>query len=112
MRTNNVSRTSFQAHVPPLLKEKLMIESIKRNKKVGLDFVNQLKKVETWGDNASEIGEISLPQVKETFLGLVNHLIVPFKKSMLPDKGSLLDSFMALTEKDIIKAENNLTKYV
>ena len=112
MRTNNVSPITFQATVPTRLKNKLMDATNGLSRQEGLDFVTQLRKVETWGEFATEVVEISSPQVKESYLGVVNHLIKPLKQVMLPDKGSLLKSFMALSERDITNAENTLSKYV
>lgn len=112
MRTNSVSPVTFQATVPPKLKEKLMGEARQIGQEKAFDYLSHLKKVETWGEFATEIAEISSPQVTESYLGIVNHLIKPLKQVMLPDKGSLLKSFMALSEKDITNAENKLSKYV
>lgn len=112
MRTNNVSPITFQATVPPKLKYKLMEEARKVGQEKAFDYLLHLRKVETWGEFATEVVEISSPHVKESYLGVVNHLIKPLKQVMLPDKGSLLKSFMALSERDITNAENTLSKYV
>ena len=112
MRTNSVSAVNFQATIPPKLKEKLMTEARRIGQEKAFDYLAHMKKVESWGEFATEISEISSPQLSETYLGLVNHLIKPLRQSLLPNKSSLLESFMALTEKDIVNAENKLSKLV
>lgn len=102
MRVDNVS---FQASVPKNLNDKLFDVALKTPD--WQKYLKQVKNVESWGLETSSLAEHK-QKGQDGVLILVNNYFAPFKKVLLPQKGNLFETFMALTERDIQKAEFNL----
>lgn len=108
MQVNNVSNVSFNAHIPNRLYNRMLVD-LYTCKKVPVDtFFKQVQNVKKWGYETSCVAEEMGPKSSFKGLTLVNSYFVPFKKALLPMKDSLLSSFMALKEQDIIKAQEIL----
>lgn len=103
-------RTSFGAHIPKPLKEKLFDAAYKKGNEACDAFFRQEKKVESWGQDTSSLSVIEkkTKDGRDYSLALVDSYCAPFRMSFLPKKQNLLDSFMALKEKNIVDAESKL----
>lgn len=107
MQVNNISGVSFQAHINKNLSDKLFVSANRLGEESCSAYFNKVKKVESWGESTSAITDIK-PNGEPCPLSLINAYLAPFKRVELPQKGNLLDTFMALKEKDILKAESSL----
>ncbi len=115
MQTNRVSPVSYQAQIPKRLQERMFYEANKKGNNYCNLFFNQSKNFKEWGcDEATSLAlfETRTSDGVQRTLGLVSNAAAPLKKVLLPMKETILESFLALTEKDIVKAENNLLKYI
>lgn len=111
MRIDSVSSLSFGVQIPKNVHEKLFNEALNLRLRDCRDFFEKEAKVEKWGAHESTSIELFKEKTLEGTnytLGLVNNYLAPLKKVVLPKKDTLLDSFMALSEKDIVEAENSL----
>lgn len=105
MKVDNIS---FQAHVPPALKDRLLRDAPDMGAKAAR---GKLAKIEEWGCDTSTITTVQTKNkkgIKTEVLALVNSYSAPFRHSILPIKDTLLNSFMSLTKKDIQEAERGL----
>lgn len=102
-----VDKISFQAYMPKKLNEKLFYAANEQGHAVCRQYLSQVKNVESWGLDTSCITDVK-PDGKKCLLSLVNTYLAPFKRVELPQKDNLLDTFLALTERDIQNAENIL----
>lgn len=107
MRVESISPMSYKAHIPTRLNERLFMEAHGKSRTASQAFLDQAGKFKNWGHDTS-----SLTLIEETgknginrALGLVNSYFAPFQKVIFPQKKSLLDTFMGLTERDVIEAE-------
>lgn len=107
MQVNNVSSVSFRAGMPKILKEEMFYSARKVGGDVPGKFLEQYKNFQNWGYATSEIAEVKQKGGK-SILALVNSYLAPMKKAELPQKDSLLDTFLSLTERDVINAEYSL----
>ena len=115
MRLNSVSPVSFQAQIPKNLHEQLFREANLRGHNCCEAFFSQTKKFGQWGQD--EATSLALFETRDKggiqrTLGLVSNYAAPLKRVLFPMKESLLDSFLALKEKDITNAENTLLKTI
>lgn len=120
MKVDGVSSVSFQASIPRALKDELFSAARLKGNDACFRYLEQAKKVESWGLSTSMIsadkyvqsplGTSLYEQAPEpkSILKLFNYYFAPFKKVEFNQKKTLLDTFMSLTEHDIIKAENKL----
>ncbi len=111
MRIDSISTPCFGAQVPKNVHDKLFEEALNLRLRDCRDFFEQEARVERWGAHKSTSLELFKEKTLEgtTYtLGLINNYLAPFKKVVLPQKETLLNSFMSLTEKDIVEAENSL----
>lgn len=108
MQVNSVSGVSFQAHIPSRLYNKMSMDAALRKSFPYDMFVKQVENVKNWGYASSCIMENLGLHSSFEGLSLVNSYLAPFKKAALPKKDSLLDTFLSLTENDIVKAQNSL----
>lgn len=111
MNVNVVSPISCKAQVPKNVHERLFNDAYYRGSKACLEYRTQARNISQWGCFDTTTIEVFKEKTKEGVkesLGLINYYIAPFKKAVLPMKDTLLDSFLALTEKDIVKAEDSL----
>lgn len=111
MRIDGISSHSFSAQIPKNVHEKLFDEALNLRLRDCKDFFEKEANVEKWGAHDSTSLDLFREKTDEGVkytLGLINNYLAPFKRVVLPQKDSLLDSFMALSEKDIIEAENSL----
>lgn len=111
MKISSVSSMSFGVQVPKSVHEKLFDEALDLRIRDCKDFFEQEIKVEKWGAHDTTSLALFWEKTDEDIhytLGLINNYLAPLKKVVLPQKGTLLSSFLALTEKDIVDAENSL----
>lgn len=114
MRVNNTSSQSFQAHIPKEVYNRLFTEARKRGTQISFDYLEKTDKFLKWGEDTSALTIIENKNkdgIKTYALGLINSYTAPFKQIMLSKKESLLDSFMALKERDILNAEGSLNRF-
>lgn len=82
----------------------------------GSDFLgnvkSQIANLRKWGNPFSEMSEAFDFNAMTTYLGLDNKNISKMYGVDLPNKSNLLDTIMSLTEKDIIKSEQELRNIV
>lgn len=106
-----VDKVSFQAQVPSRLKNKLFMDAYTRGKSSTEAFTKQLKNVESWGLDTTTIAEhidCKKRGVNHLGLSLFNSYFAPFKHVELPQKETVYETFMALTEHIVTEAENKL----
>lgn len=115
MQINKISPVSYQAQIPKNLYEEMFSEARDKGHASCQEFFSKSKQFKNWGhDDATSLAlfqERTKDGVKRT-LGLVSNYAAPFKKVFLPMKGTILESFLSLTEQDITKAENSLLKVI
>lgn len=115
MQVNRIAQTtsvaykpSFKAMVPKSLQEELFNEALRKKTKQTGELFDQIKKVADWGHETCSITKVT-EKTKEGevhSLALIDSYVAPFQKAPLPKKQTLLDSFLALTEKIVVNAEN------
>lgn len=108
MRTNGVSNVSFQAHIPKAMYTKMLDEVCIKHTVTPDAFLRQVENVKSWGYENSVLSEVLGTQSVFKGLNLVNSYLAPLRKAALPAKDTLLSSFMALTKKDIVSAQDVL----
>lgn len=111
MRINAVSSVSYQAQMPKNVHDVLFEEARNRGHEASFACLKQFDNVKKWGAYDTSLIELFVKKTKQGSvkqLGLINYYLVPLKQALFPQKGTLLDSFLALTEKDIINAEDSL----
>ncbi len=101
-------RQSFTAHVPKALHDELFYAAYKRGHEACDSFWKQAKKVKEWGHETCAIKKVSerTRKGREESLVLIDSYVAPFQEAKLPKKPTLLDSFLALTERVVVDAEN------
>ncbi len=110
MKTNKISPVSFQAYIPRRVSETLMSEAVSRGQNLTSQYYAQAKKVNQWGQDTSALTLISkrINNVRKDVLALVNSYHAPMRNAEFTQKGSLLDTFLSLTKKDIVEAEKSI----
>ncbi len=115
MQINKVSPVSYQAQIPKNLYEEMFSEANRKGHDCCSLFFTQTKNFKNWGHEEATSLALFQERTKEGLkktLGLVSNYSAPLKRIVFPMKNSLLDSFLALTEKDVINAENSLLKTI
>lgn len=109
---NNVSQPAFQANVDIHLASELRKDAARMSKSMLERFDNQLGLVSKWGDKTSEITASFDMGSGTRSLALYNNDISSSYGAGLPQRGSLLESFLNLRKKDVTDAESNLAEHV
>lgn len=104
MRVNSVAPTTFQAQIPKNLRENLFWDAHKKGHQSTSALLEKMKAFENWGLETSSLASIE-KRGEKPLLCLVNSYLAPFQKVIFDCKNSLLESFMAISEQDVIQAE-------
>lgn len=110
MQINSITPVKFQASMSTATKNYLFNEAREMGKETCNKYFTQAEKFKDWGLDTSSITILETKTRDGIIrkLGLINSYLAPFKQILLPDKGTILDSFLSLKERDITNAEHSL----
>lgn len=114
MNVNRVDNTNFQARVPEGLARALKTEAVESGSVALQGLMTQLSKVEQWGGRNSELTLYLDLNAEKSVLGMFNQSLSKMYGGSLPQSksGSLMDTFMSLSKKDILDAEADIANEV
>lgn len=103
---------AFGVKVPSELETKVLTSAVENGSNFLGKVKSQIANLRKWGNPFTEISEAYDFKAMTTSLGIDNRNISRMYGAGLPNKSNLLDTIMSLTEKDILKSEQELKNIV